>query len=856
MGHFLKQKLFLALIVFGVIALASPVLAVGISVGYPNPIPLLAGENLYYGASTGGLGNLILLQVDSVIKFSVDPTGAISLYGDIKPGGVSCANNQILQKIAGVWVCASLPSVAGDNLGNHTATQTLIMGNFKITNLAPPTVGTDAATMAYVDAKPGDNLGNHTATINLDMSGKLINGLAAPAANTDAANKLYVDTAVANTGWADNGTVVRLITATDNVGIGTASAARKLSILDGVSGPIVSLSGLTTNYRGLSLRRSSDDAENWFMGANSANNFVVRRNGATDDLTIDSSGALSIYGDIKPNGASCANNQILQKIAGVWVCAAVTGDNLGNHTATANLNMNTVYKIINLAVPTLATDATTKAYVDARPGDNLGNHIATQILSMGNFKITNLATPTLATDATTKAYVDALPGDNLGNHIATANLNMNTTYKITNLATPTAGTDATTKAYVDTAVAANTGWADDGTVVRLITATDNVGIGTALPTSKLQIAGVGGSTIDLDVSGRIRSNSASGGLWLSNAGDFVGMNGNNIGFYTNGSWNAFQIVKATGNVGIGNIAPTQKLDVTGNINTSGNITASGNITMTGQQLNHNADNSLFINSYDALQLRINADGLGTSVFGINNSANSQVVTVTNAGNVGIGTTNPSARLHIQGSGTGNVLLGELPGDAAYGSIYLNGLTQGINYNFRSSPGDTNLYINRPLGGSIIFREADNATGNYVVITTGGNVGIGVANPTSRLDVANNAHISNNLTADNNINAGNNMTVGGNLRLDLRQKTCIHDFPTAYGTYSCDCSEYGSNYIILTGGATCKSSGTGSGNATPDLTASFPANLTTWSAACGPFNAILPYNRLEISIVCAPIQDSI
>jgi hypothetical protein len=43
-------------------------------------------------------------------------------------------------------------------------------------------------------------------------------------------------------------------------------------------------------------------------------------------------------------------------------------------------------------------------------GDNLGDHTADQILSMENFKITNLATPTAAADATTKAYVDSLLG--------------------------------------------------------------------------------------------------------------------------------------------------------------------------------------------------------------------------------------------------------------------------------------------------------------------------------------------------------------------------------------------------------------------------------------------------------------
>ena len=49
-----------------------------------------------------------------------------------------------------------------------------------------------------------------------------------------------------------------------------------------------------------------------------------------------------------------------------------------------------------------------------------------------------------------------------------------------------------------------------------------------------------------------------------------------------------------------------------------------------------------------LQLRINADGAGTSNFRINNSANNTVFTVKNDGNVGIGTVSPRAKLDVYG----------------------------------------------------------------------------------------------------------------------------------------------------------------------------------------------------------------
>lgn len=77
---------------------------------------------------------------------------------------------------------------------------------------------------------------------------------------------------------------------------------------------------------------------------------------------------------------------------------------------------------------------------------------ATQSLDMGGNLITNLNAPTAATDAATKAYVDAQPGDNLGSHQAGQNLNMQN-HNINNLANPLVAMDAATRAYVDAEIA-------------------------------------------------------------------------------------------------------------------------------------------------------------------------------------------------------------------------------------------------------------------------------------------------------------------------------------------------------------------------------------------------------------------
>jgi len=102
----------------------------------------------------------------------------------------------------------------------------------------------------------------------------------------------------------------------------------------------------------------------------------------------------------------------------------------------------------------------------------------------------------------------------------------------------------------------------------------NVGIGTGAPGSKLEIFGRGGGLVDLKINGRIQTGDGgnSGGVWLDAGGTmFVGQNGTNVGFWTQGvNWNAFQITQA-GDIGIGTTTPTKKLNVVGSGSFSGRL---------------------------------------------------------------------------------------------------------------------------------------------------------------------------------------------------------------------------------------------------------------------------------------------
>jgi hypothetical protein len=101
------------------------------------------------------------------------------------------------------------------------------------------------------------------------------------------------------------------------------------------------------------------------------------------------------------------------------------------------------------------------------------------------------------------------------------------------------------------------------------------------------------------------------------------------------------------------------------------------------------------------------------------------------GRVGIGTATPAAALAVRGNGT-DVLIGDAgcgPPTAAIGFGTMSGCN---NFRLGANATANDTFINRPGGGSIRFREANN--NDQMTIAPGGNVGIGTMNPTARLEV--------------------------------------------------------------------------------------------------------------------------
>jgi hypothetical protein len=292
-----------------------------------------------------------------------------------------------------------------------------------------------------------------------------------------------------------------------------------------------------------------------------------------------------------------------------------------------------------------------------------------------------------------------------------------------------------------------------------ITSDGNIGIGTTNPLNKLEVMGdiaarqSSGARVQINAAGGISEFWSSEGQprWTIHR-DLLGagipalgfirsggtLNGNGVaigqpgtgtlGLYTSDGASLIERLRinSAGNVGIGTTAPQQTLDVAGNIVLSTGGFIYGNTTTPFIRLSHDggarlgwSQNTLF----EAGSNRISIHVAGTEKFRINST-----------GNVGIGSTVPLNRLHVEGvnDGSAGIYLNSAVPSTVTNTIYNNA---GILY-WNGAPITTGSDSIAPgtLAGETLRWDGTTWANSNTLFNTGTNIGIGTTSPLAKLHI--------------------------------------------------------------------------------------------------------------------------
>ncbi|MBD2268619.1 hypothetical protein H6F62_07525 [Anabaena sp. FACHB-1391] len=221
-------------------------------------------------------------------------------------------------------------------------------------------------------------------------------------------------------------------------------------------------------------------------------------------------------------------------------------------------------------------------------------------------------------------------------------------------------------------------------------------------------------------------------------------------------------LKPSGNVGIGTVTPSEKLEVSGNLKVTGSLTAGNKITVPGNQKIEFSDtditNNLKLQLWTGYGLGINGGTLfyaanGKHSWRDNNGNNERMALTTGAdGSLtvnGTGTSSFAGNLKVN-----NVFLGDL-GHGSGWAGFSHSSQAGLNsYALLQNSTGTYTLINKKAGDGYIGFRVDN--NDRMVINSNGNVGIGTTTPSEKLEVSGNLRVTGTITGNinaSNINAG-------------------------------------------------------------------------------------------------------
>ncbi len=350
-----------------------------------------------------------------------------------------------------------------------------------------------------------------------------------------------------------------------------------------------------------------------------------------------------------------------------------------------------------------------------------------------------------------------------------------------------------------------------------ISSTGNVSIGTTVTSARLTVASTSQTTKAI-----IQSVSAATGLGgylaFNPGGDptyskvalgiydsyYGSFNRGNLAFMLNSAADVTEVgfadtkmyISASGNVGIGTTTPFSKLDIVTNVSSSTVLQAQGTNGILFSVVDDLSDSLMSVNDVSGLPIfevfaddRIvagqygandfiianNEVGIGTnnpttklhisssnviSPFYIQTPSATNLLFVSSSGNIGIGTSNPAQRLDVRG-----YVVSDVNGNGVESGYYLGSSAHGV----RRAVATNDVYLYTTTG--TLYLGTTGNSSQQLTLLNGGNFGVGVTNPSNKLQVAGNisasaltasAISSSNINITQTLGVGSSVTIGSTL----------------------------------------------------------------------------------------------
>jgi hypothetical protein len=219
-----------------------------------------------------------------------------------------------------------------------------------------------------------------------------------------------------------------------------------------------------------------------------------------------------------------------------------------------------------------------------------------------------------------------------------------------------------------------------------------------------------------------------------------------LGFRVNSASNVLTLTST--NVGIGTTSPSARLTVVGDGSGTAQIGSAGfGSNYTAISLNGTLSTGAynFLSSTSDNHLYINRPTGNDIYFRMNNA---DQVSIKSSGNVGIGTSDPATKLHVENgviraTGT-NSSSGQIDASPSYGAFrFYNGVDfyGGLGMGQWAGVGISTDIVQYLSSG--VNYHISNVSTPVFTVSSGGNVGIGTTAPSTKLQVAGNIYVSNN-----------------------------------------------------------------------------------------------------------------